>query len=49
MLSPTMDSQRAHDEILRLARTIAELDDAPNIKADHIHEAINHRILDRDI
>ena len=42
-------SARAHDKILRLARTIADLDDAPNIKPDHIHEAINYRILDRDI
>jgi magnesium chelatase family protein len=42
-------SARAHDKILRLARTIADLDDAANIKAEHIHEAINYRILDRDI
>jgi magnesium chelatase family protein len=42
-------SARAHDKILRLARTIADLDDAPSITPAHISEAINYRTLDRSL
>jgi magnesium chelatase family protein len=40
-------SARAHDKVLRVARTIADLDDAPEITPAHLSEAINFRLLDR--
>ncbi|HVU86685.1 MAG TPA: YifB family Mg chelatase-like AAA ATPase [Pirellulales bacterium] len=42
-------SARAHDKILRVARTIADLDDADAISAVHLSEAINYRMLDRNL
>ena len=42
-------SARAHDKILRLARTIADLDACANISPAHLSEAINYRTLDRNL
>lgn len=42
-------SARAHDKVLRVARTIADLDGSPQISAMHVSEAINYRMLDRSL
>ena len=40
-------SARAHDKVLRVARTIADIDGSADIRPEHVSEAVNYRQLDR--
>lgn len=40
-------SARAHDKVIRVARTIADLERSEAIRPEHVSEAVNYRMLDR--
>ena len=42
-------SARAYDKVLRVARTLADLDEVDTIAEQHVAEAIQYRSLDRQL
>ena len=41
-------SLRAYVKVLKVSRTIADLDGQDRVTADHVAEAVQYRLLDRD-
>ena len=42
-------SARAYHRLLKLARTIADLDGSPGVRAPHVAEALQYRVLDQPV